>query len=222
MILEKVGGEEQKPMIVLHEHLWSAITWPLIETPGPGRSTYFSLDPNGQAEWFTMFDPSLYQVVPAVPVMSEGWLCLISSSASQHFLEYVLRHYSCDLSFHQLCVVARYLCIEGNVACKSRKQLLISLAEFLDLDPTKIVEEDQKKASAQRFSDDVSDLKLVQDVLENMDSDERNNYKSLRDKVASCDHVRKKKQWMHWYQEKVQEKKVLGRCISEFFCFLLF
>ena len=120
MILEKVGGEEQKPMIVLHEHLWSAITWPLIETPGPGRSTYFSLDPNGQAEWFTMFDPSLYQVVPAVPVMSEGWLCLISSSASQHFLEYVLRHYSCDLSFHQLCVVARYLCIEGNVACKSR------------------------------------------------------------------------------------------------------
>ena len=85
MILEKVGCEHRKPMIVLHEHLWSAITWPLIETPGPGRSTYFSLDPNGQAEWFTMFDPSSYEVVPAVPVMSEGWLCLVSSSASQPF-----------------------------------------------------------------------------------------------------------------------------------------
>ena len=53
-----------------------------------------------------------------------------------------------------------------------------------------------------------------------MDGDERRNYKSLRDKVASCEHMLKKKQWMHWYQEKVQEKKVLGCCISEL-CFFV-
>ena len=102
------------------------------------------------------------------------------------------------------------MCVEGTVNRKSRQQLLVSLAKHFNLDPTSIVEGDKQKAAVQRFSDDVSDLKLVQDVLENMDGDERHNYKSLRDKVASCDHVRKKKQWMHWYQEKVQEKKVLG------------
>ena len=219
MILEKVF--ENKPMIVLHEHLWSAITWPLITTPGPGRSTYFSLDPDGQAEWFTLFDPSSYQVVPAVPVMSEGWLCLESSAASQPFLEYVIRHYSCDLSFFQLCAAASYLqSVEGNVIRKSPKQLLISLAKHLNLNPNSIVEGGKNKASTQRFSSDVTDLKLVQDVLENMDGDERHNYKSLRDKVASCEHMLKKKQWMHWYQEKVQEKKVLGCCISEL-CFFV-
>ena len=118
MILEKVG--EDKPIIVLHTHLWSAITWPLIATPGPRRSTFFSLDPEGQAEWLTVFDPNTYEVVPAVLVMSEGWICLESCSASQPFLEYVVGNYSCDLSFFQLCAAASYLtCVEGNVKNKS-------------------------------------------------------------------------------------------------------
>ena len=139
-------------MIVLHEHLWSAITWPLIITPGPRRSTYFSLDPSGQAEWFTMCDPSSYEVAPAAPVMSEGRLCLESSSASQPFLEYVIGHYSCDLSFFQLCAAASYLqCVDGTVNRKSRTQLLISLAKHLNLDPDWIVEGDKKNASTQRF-----------------------------------------------------------------------
>ena len=81
MILEK--KDEDKPIIVLHTHLWSAITWPLITTAGPRRSTFFSLDPEGQAEWLAVFDPNTYDVVPAVPVMSEGWLCLESSSDLQ-------------------------------------------------------------------------------------------------------------------------------------------
>ena len=217
MILEKVG--EDKPIIVLHAHLWSAITWPLITTPGPGRSTFFSLDPNGQAEWLTVFDPNTYEVVPALPVMSEGWLCLESSSASQPFLEYVVGHYSCDLSS-----AASYLkCVEGKVKGKSRKHLLLSVAKHLGLDPDHLVELDKKQSSTQSFSRDVSDLKLVQDVLENMDGDERHTYKTLRDKVASHDHVQKRKQWMHWLQEKREEIKVLGCCISEllFFCCFL-
>ena len=221
MILEKVG--EDKPIIVLHTHLWSAITWPLITTPGPRRSTFFSLDPEGQAEWLTVFDPNTYEVIPAVPVMSEGWLCLESSSASQPFLEYVVGHYSCDLSFFQLCAAARYLnCVEGNVKNKSRKQLLLSVAKHLGLDPDHLVDLDKKQSSTQSFSRDVSDLQLVQDVLENMDGDERHTYKGLRDKVASHDHVQKRKQWMHWLKEKREEVKVLGCCISELLFFLLF
>ena len=222
MILEKVG--EDKPIIVLHTHLWSAITWPLITTPGPRRSSFFSLDPEGQAEWLTVFDPNTYEVVPAVPVMSEGWLCLESSSASQPFLEYVVGHYSCDLSFFQLCAAASYLnCVEGNVKNKSRKQLLLSVAKHLGLDPDHLVDLDKNQSSTQSFSHDVSDLQLIQDVLENMDGDERHSYKALRDKVASHDHVQKKKQWMHWLKEKREEVKVLGCCISEllFFCCFL-
>ena len=170
-----------------------------------------------------MFDPNTYEVVPAVPVMSEGWLCLESSSASQPFLEYVVGHYSCDLSFFQLCAAASYLkCVEGNVKNKSRKQLLLSVAKHLGLDPDHLVELDKKQSSTQSFSRDVSDLKLVQDVLENMDGDERHTYKTLRDKVASHDHVQKKKQWMHWLQEKREGIKVLGCCISELLFFLLF
>lgn len=218
MILEKVG--EDKPVIVLHTHVWSAITWPLITTAGPARSTFFSLDPNGQAEWLTMFDPNTYEVVPAVPVMSEGWLCLESSSASQPFLEYVVGHYSCDLSFFQLCAAASYLnCVQGKVQGKSRKHLLISVAKHLGLDPQHLVDLDKQKSSTQSFSRDVSDLQLVQDVLENMDGDERHTYKALRDKVASHDHVQKRKQWMHWLHEKLEENKVLGCCISELLFF---
>ena len=127
-------------------------------------------------------------------------------------------HVTC-LSFN--CVLLQVISmVEGNVIRKSPKQLLISLAKHLNLNPNSIVEGDKNKASTQRFSSDVTDLKLVQDVLENMDGDERRNYKSLRDKVASCEHMLKKKQWMHWYQEKVQEKKVLGCCISEL-CFFV-
>ena len=106
--------------------------------------------------------------------MSEGWLCLESPSASQPFLEYVVGHYSCDLSFFQLCAAASYLnCVQGNVKNKSRKQLLLSVAKHLGLDPDHLVDLDKKQSSTQSFSRDVSDLQLVQDVLENMDGDER-------------------------------------------------
>ena len=133
-----------------------------------------------------------------------------SSSASQPFLEYVVGHYSCDLSFFQLCAAASYLnCVEGNVKNKSRKQLLLSVAKHLGLDPDHLVDLDKKPSSTQSFSRDVSDLQLVQDVLENMDGDERHTYKGLRDKVASHDHVQKRKQWMHWLKEKREEVKVL-------------
>ena len=127
---------------------------------------------------------------------------IFRSSASQPFLEYVVGHYSCDLSFFQLCAAASYLnCVEGNVKNKSRKQLLLSVAKHLGLDPDHLVDLDKKQSSTQSFSRDVSDLQLVQDVLENMDGDERHTYKGLRDKVASHDHVQKRKQWMHWLKE---------------------
>ena len=217
MILEKKN--EDKPIIVLHTHLWSAITWPLITTPGPRRSTFFSLDPQGQAEWLTVFDPNTYDVVPAVPVMSEGWLCLESSSASQPFLEYVVGHYSCDLSFFQLCAAASYLnCVTGNVKNKSRKQLLLSVAKHLAWILTILWT--WTRNSLPRKASHVTSLicSWFRMSWRTWDGDERHTYKGLRDKVASHDHVQKRKQWMHWLKEKREEVKVLGCCISEL-CF---
>lgn len=90
MILEKV--RENRPTTFLREHLWSAISRPLITTPGPARSTFFSLDPNRWAEWFTMFEPEAFEAAPAVSATSEGWLCLESFSA-QPFLQHVVGRY---------------------------------------------------------------------------------------------------------------------------------
>ena len=66
-----------------------------------------------------MFELEAFEAAPAVPAMSEGWLCLEPFSA-QPFLQHVVGRYSCVLSFYQVCAAARYLnCVEGNVNRKS-------------------------------------------------------------------------------------------------------
>jgi len=83
-----------------------------------------------------------------------------------------------------------------GMSIASGKHLLLALANHLGLDLACIVE---KKSSTQSFSRDVSDLNLVQDVLENMDRDERHTYKMFREKVASHGHFVKRRQWAHWF-----------------------
>ena len=201
--------DESCTLLVLESYAWSVLTWPLIVT-AHGRKKFFSMDPNGSAACLSMFEPEFYEVIPGtIATASDGWICLESSYGPQPFLRHVMESWSKNLSFAVVSFVAEYLkCVEGKAFTKSRATLLRAIADHFGLNSNELLAHDSNvKTNASSQSDDI-DAEFVDEIFEAVDNDERQEYRSLREKVKVCHSNKKKQQWSQWLKEKKHEVQV--------------
>ena len=186
--------------------MWSALVWPLGSS-FDGRKEIFTLDPNGAAEWFSMWDPDASEIIPAREAFTDGMVSCERTGVGQPFLSHVIKCHSHELPFNQLCVAAMHVnCVQGNAMSKNRAKLLTALADHVGFAADELLQSD--KSSCASTSGDLSfDASLVKQVLDNMEGDEKHEYGKLKTKVDENDDVTKKKQWRKWFQEKVDEVK---------------
>lgn len=210
MILKRVDSTET--FIVLKEHMWAALVWPVIESHDyASRKVFSSLNPDGEASWFTLFEPESYEVIQGVPVLSHGWIRIESTSTPVPIIPYVIEAKSWTLSQAALVLLADYLkCIE-NPHKITRKTLLTALGNHLHMNVDVLLESDRTGKSHDKANESSIDATLVQQLIGNLDDDERNDYSQLHDKAKAKEHDRKRKQWKMWMKEKMDEVKAIGR-----------
>ena len=123
------------------------------------------------------------------------------------------------LIYNSLLVLAQYLqiCIPGQKP--SRKSLLERLAGSLSGGDAAFVQAvlhaDEKKKKKQESGDDDGSSHLVDRLFENLDLEERTEYRDfLKKKTDQSAKLKKQQRWQKWLKERTDETKA-GLLLSE-------
>lgn len=222
LIFQKIGIDDEPYHLILREFTWSALVWPLVSS-SDGRKEIFTLDPDGAAQWFSMWDPDAYEIIPSRVAFADGMVSCERTGVGQPVLYHVIKCHSHELTFSQVCLAAMHVnCVQGKAMSKNRIKLLTDLANHFGFDADELLQSD-KTASG---GDTSFDATLMKQVLENMEGDEKREFVKMKEKVDENDNITKKKQWKKWFKEKVDEVKAwsskcptnrLGKAIHEWF-----
>lgn len=201
IVLQK-ANDERAIWLVLKEHTWATMAWPLTRLD----SVNLAFDTTGQATWLHVFEADDFVAVPAVACWSRHGLALAQTGDPEPLLKYVLRKPSAFVYNTLLILGRRFGVCTGNQK-PARKTLLQGLAESQcggDAEyVAKVLEADvQKVKSATSNQSD-----LVECLYDQLELDERMEYRELKNRNDQSAKVKKQQRWQKWLKDKQEEQE---------------
>ena len=193
--------------LVLKEHMWSTMVWPLRRLD----SGHFEMDIHGQATWLHVYNLDDFVAVPSVWAWHKErfGLCVLQTDDSMPILKYALAYKPSAFIYNSLLILGQHMGVCTGSEKPNRKSLLERLAETQgDSDYVSSVLEADKKKSTQTVSE--GDANLVECLYEQLDLEERTEYRELKQKMDQSKTRNKQWKWQQWLSEKNGETKKKG------------
>jgi hypothetical protein len=205
LIQNQDANFEDEVWVVLKEHMWATMVWPLKRLD----TARFELDPAGKATWLHVYNLDDFAALPSVANWEPTYfgLHIVQVDDPMPLAKYALVSKPSALVYNSLLVLAQYLQLCTTAQKPSRKSLLQSLAESLsggDADYVQAVLHADEKKKQQSGNDDGSSH-LVNCLFENLDLEERTEYRDLKKKTDQSAKLQKQQKWQRWLKEKTDE-----------------
>ena len=205
LIQNQDANFEDEVWVVLKEHMWATMVWPLKRLD----TARFELDPAGKATWLHVYNLDDFAALPSVANWEPTYfgLHIVQVDDPMPLAKYALVSKPSALVYNSLLVLAQYLQLCTTAQKPSRKSLLQSLAESLsggDANYVQAVLHADEKKKQQSGNDDGSSH-LVNCLFENLDLEERTEYRDLKKKTDQSAKLQKQQKWQRWLKEKTDE-----------------
>ena len=203
MVVQKIDCDDDQAWLVLKEHMWATMTWPLRRLDFDN----FEMDAEGHATWLHVYNPHEFHVLPTIPTWNESHgLTLCQTGEPEPLIKYTLQHKPSALVYNSLLILGRYLGVLDGSGKPSRKLLLQRLAESQGGPDyvSDVLAADNKKPQ-QGLSEEMQNL--IDCLYENLDLDERTEYRDLKKKSDQSSKTKKQQKWQNWLKQKEDAKK---------------
>ncbi|CAK9004508.1 Uncharacterized protein SCF082_LOCUS8216 [Durusdinium trenchii] len=210
-LLCKKGNLIQKcglVFLILQNHKWASLAWPVVWV----GENLLQVKPGAEVEWIFVYNPDDWEAIPFTVARRADLgfgLCFQRSGPIERLVRFALRSPGNFVlnDFHVLC---DHYGIPNGSSQKTRfgaLQLLAFRFGRNDEDYVKEVleAEGKGKSSACKRNENQSDF--MECLLENMNLEERVNFKDLKQEVSSAERYSfaKRQLWNEWNKEKKAE-----------------
>ena len=208
LVIKKIGTEV--PVLVLAQHCWATLTWPLAmgHQTGCGEQ-HFSLVPDGAVQWLYCYNPEDYLVLPVKARWGDQGIFIATAGTEQPLLTYALLYLQDRFTLSNLHSVGQILGVIEPGKKPTKKKTLEALATYVG--DCNFIEQVLYRAECGKQKEDhiafEGEADMLSCLLEQLDKDEQEEYKSLKKKSTEEINYRQQEKWRQWHKEKIREKK---------------
>ena len=189
-------SDEERPVLVLASLKWAVMTWPCVRLEG--RLPGFQLNSNAGSEIHFISDVDAWVAWPVRPEWNDDQGVLLRAIASKESLPKNALRFADTISFQDLKRLATMSKLKAGG--RSRTQLLTMLAEHYGGEHFVGVVLGATSNKPEKLDSD-----LIENVLEGMDDDERQEFRELQAKVKQAEKQAVQDRWWKFLQEKKKE-----------------
>ena len=198
---------DSNPLLCLGNAHWAAMVWPL---QAQEDWACIAPAPAGQCRFVHICKCKDWNVIPVNAVWSHGRAMLQRTEVKEPLGQYLLLNKQSSLTVAELCILADSEGVERR-ALPSRLEILTSLAHHFANGDESYVSSVMAAVTAKVSVDDDEEedatQALVAELFEMMDASERQEHKSLRERMLKKKVRKKRQQWQKALEEKIRLKR---------------